>query len=107
MRYETYSPEVRSLSETQRTISGMLHAYITSFICNKGDPNALAGRSAGRPKWEACVGGGEKPRTMIFGKNVLELVGGENHGEVAECVYDEWALEECHFWWDKVELTQQ
>ncbi|KAI1619282.1 triacylglycerol lipase [Exophiala viscosa] len=107
MRYETYGSEIRSLSETQMTISGMLHAYITSFICNKGEPNAIAGRFAHRPKWETYVGDHEIPRSMIFGKNLHELIGGENHGDPAQCIYDEWAMEQCHFWWDKVELTQQ
>ncbi|KAK4942005.1 hypothetical protein LTR10_018186 [Elasticomyces elasticus] len=107
MRYETHSAEVRSLSEVQGNISGMLHAYVTSFICNKGDPNAIAGRFADRPEWEPYMGKQENPRTMIFGKEVHELIGGENHGELAECVHDIWAMEQCHFWWDKVELTQQ
>ena len=107
MRYETYGSEVRSLSETQQKISGMLHAYITSFICNEGDPNAIAGRTASRPKWEPYEGKHENPRSMIFGKNIHELIDGENHGDPAECIYDEWAMEQCKFWWDKVELTQQ
>lgn len=107
MRYETYSSTVRSLSETQREISGMLHAYVTSFICNKGDPNAVAGKWAQRPNWQPYAAGEERPKTMVFGKGIHELIGGENRGDSAECVFDDWALEQCRFWWERVELTQQ
>ncbi|EHY53951.1 hypothetical protein HRR83_004596 [Exophiala dermatitidis] len=106
MRYETFTPAVRSLSETQKEISGTLHAYVTSFICNKGDPNAIAGRWANRPQWQPYKSG-DQPKTMIFGKGIEELVGGQNTGKPAECVYDDWAVEQCRFWWSKVELTQQ
>ncbi|KIW46590.1 uncharacterized protein PV06_02255 [Exophiala oligosperma] len=108
MRYETYDPQVTSLSESQNEISGFLHAYVTSFVCNKGDPNALRGRFARRPKWEPYQSGKQDlPKTMVFGRNIKELVGGANDGQVAEFLYDDWALEQCRFWWDRVELTQQ
>lgn len=106
MRYETYTAGVRSLSETQKEISGTLHAYVTSFICNNGNPDAIDGRWAKRPKWEPYQAG-DQPKTMIFGKGIEELVGGPNTGKPAELVYDDWAQEQCRFWWEKVELTQQ
>ncbi|EXJ82600.1 triacylglycerol lipase [Capronia epimyces CBS 606.96] len=110
MRYETYSAGVRSLSQNQKEISGMLHAYVTSFICNHGNPNAITGRWANRPKWEpyqAEEQSKSKPKTMIFGKGIEELIGGPNTGKLVELVYDDWAVEQSRFWWDRVEVTQQ
>lgn len=64
--YETYDAQVRALSESQREISGMLHTYLTNFICNKADPNALSGPWAARPTWDPYWLGA-RPKTMIFG----------------------------------------
>ncbi|KAK5312826.1 hypothetical protein LTR93_011174 [Exophiala xenobiotica] len=40
MYYETYQHDIVSQSEAQRELSGINHAYVTSFI-TKGDPNAV------------------------------------------------------------------
>jgi len=88
MRYETFDHAVTSRSKTQRELSGMLHSYLTSFICHKGDPNALKGTWAQRPRWEAYKPA--QPKTMIFGKGNEELVGGGT-GTPAELITDEWA----------------
>lgn len=104
MRYETCNPDVVSRSENQRNLAGTLHAYMTSFICNKGDPNALAGEWRARPTWEPYLH--HEPKTMVFGAGNEELIGGPD-GVAAQMSRDLWAEEQCHFWWDKVELSQQ
>lgn len=104
MRYETMNPDVVSRSPNQKTLAGTLHAYITSFICNKGDPNALAGEWRDRPTWEPYQQ--EKAKTMVFGAGNEELVGGGD-GVAAQMSRDPWAEKQCRFWWDKVELSQQ
>ncbi|KEF62842.1 triacylglycerol lipase [Exophiala aquamarina CBS 119918] len=104
MRYETFNPDVVSKSSSQRELAGTLHAYLTSFICNKGDPNALAGEWSDRPTWEAY--NHDEPKTMVFGQGNEELVGG-GVGVAAKMDRDPWADKECQFWWDKVELSQQ
>jgi len=104
MRYETRNFDVISKSSTQDELSGVLHAYITSFICFKGDPNALKGRWEGRPRWVAYQG--QAPKTVLFGRGDEELVGGQV-GVAAECIDDLWAREQCKFWWERVEATQQ
>lgn len=105
MRYETFNPDVVCESAAQRDLAGTLHAYMTSFICNKGDPNALAaGEWSARPTWEPYRH--DKPKTMVFGEGNEELIGGAV-GVAAQMSRDEWADVECKFWWDKVELSQQ
>lgn len=103
MYYETFNDEITKLSDAQRELSGTLHAYITSFIA-KGDPNAIAGRYANRPRWERYDS--EKQLTMIFGKGNEELVGG-GQGKTAQCVKDDWAIEQTSFWWSKVPVSQR
>jgi acetylcholinesterase len=110
------NPEVLGVSDNQKQLAGTMHAYVTSFICNRGDPNALkTGDWRDRPVWEpyssSSSGGQDEgqsagPKTMIFGKGNEELIGGAK-GVAAQCVVDDWAREQCDFWWDKVELTQQ
>jgi carboxylesterase type B len=104
MRYETFNKDVVSQSENQRALSGTLHAYITSFICNKGDPNALAGEWHDRPTWEPYKQ--SEPKTMVFGEGNEELIGGDA-GVAAQMSRDSWGEKQCSFWWDKVELSQQ
>jgi len=105
VRYEAFDPDVVSKSPAQRELAGTLHAYVTSFICNKGDPNALKGDEwSGRPKWEPYQH--DEPKTMVLGHGNEELIGG-GVGVTAQMSRDEWADKECKFWWDKVELSQQ
>jgi hypothetical protein len=43
---------------------------------------------------------------MAHGR-IHELIGAENRGDTAECVFDDWALEQCRFWRERVGLIQQ
>ncbi|OKL60159.1 hypothetical protein UA08_04901 [Talaromyces atroroseus] len=104
MRYETLNEEIINRSASQRDLAGTFHAYVTSFICHKGDPNATAGEWQSRPKWLAYKQ--DEPKTMIFGKDNNELIGGDV-GITAELSDDPWAREECIFWRDRAALTQQ
>lgn len=102
--YETYDLSVRETSSTHEEIAGFVHAYWTSFITQKGDPNKLKGKYANRPVWEQYKAG-EKEEAMLFGMGNDERAGGSEKGVVAEMVSDEWAKEECEFWLSKaVEL---
>ena len=102
MWYETRNSTKCERSPAQNALSGTLHAYITSFIC-KGDPNALQGQFQDRPAWNAYDN--NAPKVMIFGEKNKELVGGEA-GNPAELEDDTWAMEECKFWWSKVDSSQ-
>jgi acetylcholinesterase len=98
MGYETMDPNVRTISPTQEQIAGYFHAYLTSFIVS-GNPNKIPGRFSDRPKWE--VFNAWNRNTMLFGKGNDERAGGGNTGVVAQLVGDDWAKEECEFWWDQ------
>ncbi|KAJ5126652.1 Carboxylesterase type B [Penicillium atrosanguineum] len=102
MYYETYNSDITGISESQKELSGTLHAYITSFIAT-GDPNAISGRYGQRPKWEAFVP--DDARVMIFGQDNEELIGGST-APAAKFVEDDWAREETEFWWSKVPISQ-
>ncbi|KAL2856540.1 Alpha/Beta hydrolase protein [Aspergillus pseudoustus] len=107
MYYESFNREITGISATQRELSGVLHAYITSFIVS-GDPNKVPGRYAERPVWGAYEP--DVPKVLVFGEGVEELVGGGNEeGGVAKFVDDTWArgdTGETEFWWAKVEVSQ-
>ncbi|PGH15039.1 hypothetical protein AJ79_02721 [Helicocarpus griseus UAMH5409] len=107
VEYETYNNAVRRISDAQDEISGMLHAYFTSFITT-GDPNAVPGRYPHRPVWKAFGGGGpSKDRTlMLFGEGNNERAGGDGVGIPAQVVDDDWAKEECEFWSTRSILTE-
>lgn len=102
MYYETYNDGITQLSESQRELSGILHAYLTSFI-TKGDPNAIRGRYSPRPQWQPYSS--DVPKVMVFGEGNEELIGGDV-APPAKLVTDDWAREETKFWWSKVELSQ-
>lgn len=102
MFYETFNSAITGLSESQKELSGTLHAYLTSFI-TKGDPNAIAGRYAQRPKWKPYVP--DDAHVMIFGEGNEELIGGPS-APPAKFVKDDWAKEETGFWWSKVPISQ-
>ncbi|EUC33586.1 hypothetical protein COCCADRAFT_36614 [Bipolaris zeicola 26-R-13] len=104
MFYEVRDPAVCSQLASQDELSGILHAYVTSFICT-GRPNAVKGPFGNRPEWEAYKRG--EGRVMMFGKGNTELIGGSEVGELAGMVPDEYAVRESGFWWGKVELSQQ
>lgn len=101
--YETRQKDKRAVSESQDVLSGMMHAYITSFIC-KGDPNAISGPFEARPEWTAYDV--KKPKIMIFAEHNKELVGGTD-GPPALLEEDSWAKVESDFWWSKVRVSQQ
>ncbi|KAI0484939.1 putative extracellular lipase [Xylariaceae sp. FL0804] len=103
MDYEARAPAVCDRSPVQDKLSGVLHAYITSFICT-GDPNALPGAHPDRPTWEPHTGSNKKK--MVFGLGNEERVGG-GPGTPAALVDDDWAARESDFWWDRVEISQQ
>jgi carboxylesterase type B len=104
LRYETFDHITTSLSDGQKEVAGMLHAYITSFICHDGDPNRIRGKWKHRPIWQPYTH--DKPLTMILGKGNRELIGGPV-GTPAELIKETWAMEQCQFWWDRTERTQQ
>ncbi|KAJ6078484.1 hypothetical protein N7467_008237 [Penicillium canescens] len=102
MYYETYNTSITGISESQRELSGALHAYLTSFI-TKGDPNAVPGRYGERPEWKPFKP--EDNKVMIFGEGNEELIGGDT-APPAKCVADDWARDETQFWWSKVPISQ-
>lgn len=102
LRYEAFDQATTSQSPGIREVSGMYHAYITSFICNNGDPNRLKGRFHYRPRWEPYSA--DTNKIMVFGRGNKEAIGGEV-GTPAELIDDTWAREECDFWTQRVELT--
>lgn len=104
MLFEVRDPNIRKLSKSIDTLSGVLHAYVTSFICT-GNPNAWHGTYGERPEWGAYQR--DDGQVMIFGKDNDELVGGTNVGLPAVIVEDVFASRESEFWWSKVELSQQ
>jgi acetylcholinesterase len=104
MYYESYQEDVTSVSEATKEISGMYHAYVTSFITH-GDPNAIQGRYKQRPKWEQYVRGSEK--VMTFGNGNDERAGGTGLGVAAEIKDSKWIQNECNFWWEKSHETEK
>ncbi|PYH86843.1 carboxylesterase, partial [Aspergillus uvarum CBS 121591] len=101
MAYETFDPEVRAVSAAQEEMAGTFHAYITSFIV-RGDPNAVQGRFARRPRWEPFDGSQKAGRRiMVLGEGNDERAGGRGVGVTAQMVDDEWSGKECEFWWTK------
>ncbi|KAF2090470.1 alpha/beta-hydrolase [Saccharata proteae CBS 121410] len=105
-KYETYSPQPRDFSTFQDQLAGEVHAYWTSFITQKGDPNALAGRFPDRPKWLPFKTRSEE-HLMIFGDGNDELAGGNGIGTTSQMVDDVWAEKECEWWWSKGEKLHQ
>ncbi|KAL4748810.1 hypothetical protein BDW72DRAFT_214518 [Aspergillus terricola var. indicus] len=102
MYYETYNDEITGLSESQKELSGTLHAYITSFI-TRGDPNAIKGRYGTRPQWNPYKPA--SPGVLVFGEDNDELIGG-SVAPPAKFVSDDWARQETEFWWSKVPISQ-
>ncbi|KAL4986281.1 Alpha/Beta hydrolase protein [Aspergillus falconensis] len=102
MYYETYNDDVTGLSESQKELSGTLHAYITSFI-TRGDPNAIKGRYGTRPEWKPY--NPDSPGVLVFGEDNEELIGGVV-APPAKFVGDAWARQETEFWWSKVPISQ-
>lgn len=104
MYYESFQDEVTTISEAQREVSGVYHAYVTSFITG-GDPNLIKGTFGGRPKWEPY--GREGERVITFGKGNDERAGGNGKGVVAQMVGSEWIEQQCNFWWKKSADTEE
>ncbi|KAJ5988085.1 hypothetical protein N7481_003295 [Penicillium waksmanii] len=103
MYYETYNKDIREISESQKALSGTLHAYLTSFIAT-GNPNTVRGRYPHRPEWSPFEQRDQK--FMHFGKDNEELIG-EDVAPPAKIVVDDWAREETEFWWSKTDLSEQ
>jgi carboxylesterase type B len=104
MLFEVRDPKLRKLGKSIDEMSGLLHAYTTSFICT-GSPNKLSGAYSQRLEWTAYKR--DDAKVMIFGKDSDEFIGGTCVGEPAVMVEDEFARRESEFWWSKVELSQQ
>ncbi|KAJ5764915.1 hypothetical protein N7520_004474 [Penicillium odoratum] len=102
MFYETYNNAITGLSESQKELSGTLHAYVTSFIAT-GDPNAISGRYNQRPEWKAYEP--SDAHVLVFGEGNEELIGGST-APAAKFIKDDWAKEETEFWWSKVPISQ-
>ncbi|RTE84276.1 hypothetical protein BHE90_001108 [Fusarium euwallaceae] len=103
MRYEVCDPNVVKISPAQKEVAGTTNAYVTSFI-TKGDPNAVGGEYASRPKWEPYDG--KAPKVLQFGPGNEELIGG-GVGKPAAFVDDVWGRKQSEFWWSKVDISQQ
>ncbi|KAM6510940.1 hypothetical protein FSOLCH5_011387 [Fusarium solani] len=103
MRYEVCDPNVVKISPAQKEVAGTTNAYVTSFI-TKGDPNAVGGEYASRPKWEPYDG--KAPKVLQFGPGNEELIGG-GVGSPAAFVDDVWGRKQSEFWWSKVDISQQ
>lgn len=104
MYYESFQDEVTSISDAQREVSGVYHAYITSFITG-GNPNSVKGRFGDRPKWEEY--GREREKVMTFGKGNDERAGGSGLGVAAQTLGSEWIEKQCKFWWGKSADTEE
>ncbi|KAK1146765.1 hypothetical protein N8T08_002526 [Aspergillus melleus] len=104
MRYQTYNPEVRSISPAQGAIVGTMHVYISSVIVS-GDPNRVPGRFSDRPRWHAFVTRkeGMSGQTIVLGISNNERAGGSHAGVLAQSNF---TREECHFWWKQTENWQ-
>ncbi|KAF4119418.1 Carboxylesterase family [Geosmithia morbida] len=97
IRYQTYNPEVRSISPSQDEIAGNFHAYCVSFILY-GDPNKMSqGKFSQRPEWPRFQNG--KGLTMLLGDGNDERAGGKGTGIAAQAVEYKWGQNECNFWW--------
>lgn len=104
--YEAYKKVSREFSPTQDKLSGTLHAYVTSFITQGGDPNEIGGRFEDREKWAPFAVG--KPKTiMAFGEGNDEMAGGTGLGVIAQMKDDDWRAKECDWWWSKFEQLHQ
>ncbi|KAK0128999.1 hypothetical protein ONS95_000940 [Cadophora gregata] len=103
MYYESFQDEITSISSAQREVSGKYHAYVTSFITH-GDPSAIQGRFADRPKWEKYDS--TSARVMTFGKGNDERAGGSGLGDAAQMLGSDWVKRECDFWWRKSHDTE-
>lgn len=104
MFFEVRDKAICEKAKSQDELSRMLHAYITSFICT-GDPNAFRGPHIERPEWTSYDR--LDPKLNIFGKDDTEFIGGNEVGELAMMVPDDYAVKESDFWWSHVELSQQ
>lgn len=102
MYYESFARDVTGISEAQKEVSGVLHAYLTSFIAT-GDPNMVRGRWVERPEWEKYAEGTE---VMTFGLGNDERAGGGGIGVSAQMEGSEWIKSECAFWWEKSSDTE-
>ena len=105
--FPTYSQEVRDISDTIDEVTGLMHAYWTSFITT-GDPNKIKGRFPKRPAWPMYVPekGEGRGKVVVFGEGNDEIAGGENEGVAIKVVDDTYPAEECEYWWDRTGLFE-
>lgn len=108
--FPVFSSEISRKSKTIKDISGLMHAYWTSFIISKiGNPNEVPGSHPGRMTWDEYKGRGGKRRKMVFGKGNNEIAGGNEKGAVAKMEEDrkeESERDACGFWWERVSLWE-
>lgn len=103
MFYEMRDQTKCGISKTQDELSGVLHAYMVSFICT-GDPSTLQGRHGDRLRWMKYEK--DSPKSMVFAKDNKELVGGKT-GPPAVLEDGRYLKDACDFWWSKVEISQR
>ncbi|QSZ32840.1 hypothetical protein DSL72_002420 [Monilinia vaccinii-corymbosi] len=104
------APKLMRKSKTIKEISGLMHAYWTSFIISPvGDPNAIPGRYPNRTKWPEYHGGKGKRHKITFGRGNDEIAGGKRKGVAVEIEEDR---KEAHerdaftFWSERVGLWE-
>ncbi|RDW85208.1 carboxylic ester hydrolase-4 [Coleophoma cylindrospora] len=105
MWYETFDKAITSISPAQEEVSGLLHAYVTSFITS-GNPNTVKGRFENRPDWKAYTKN-KAELAMTFGQGNDERAGGSSTGTPAKLVDSKWVKKECAFWWEKSVDTEE
>ncbi|KAH7012718.1 uncharacterized protein B0I36DRAFT_256441, partial [Microdochium trichocladiopsis] len=105
MRYQTYNPEVRTISPAQDEVAGKFHAYCVSFILTSDPNKALKAtgnpRFANRPQWPGWKGG--RGLTLVLGEGNDERAGGTSAGVAENVKENGWADKECDFWWRMTE----
>lgn len=109
--YITYQPSVVNGNPQTKELAGFVHAYWTSFIVTgteKPSPDKL---KDGTDHWTDRRSWGEygykgSSAKMIFGSGNDLRAGGHESGFPAMQTADKWALKECTFWWNRIDLFQ-
>ena len=99
--FPTYNKDIRDVSATINEVAGSMHAYWTSFVTT-GDPNQIKGRFPRRPVWPVYEGNG-RGKKVVFGEGNDEIAGGGKKGVAVKIEDDEFAREECPYWWNRTE----
>ncbi|KAA8565148.1 hypothetical protein EYC84_010894 [Monilinia fructicola] len=108
--FPVFSSTLTSKSKTIKEISGLMHAYWTSFIISPtGDPNAIPGRYPDRVHWPEYKGGNGKRQKITFGRGNDEIAGGKEKGiavMMEEDRKEEREKEAFKFWSERVGLWE-